>query len=87
MSESMENPTTILNKALKLIREAEAKVIKLKEHAVDLEIDPEAESASEKLKNDFVEYICDMIDYWYGLPGKTPRESTEGGCSFNTYSS
>ena len=78
MSESIENPAAILNAALKLIREAEAKVIKLKERAVDLELDPEAESASEKLKNGFIEHICGLIDCWHDLPGKTPRESTKG---------
>jgi hypothetical protein len=35
-------------------------------------------TAIKELQNEFVDQICDKIDYWHDLPGKTIRERIEG---------
>jgi hypothetical protein len=78
MSEQEESPSTILNEALELIRKVEAKVIKLKEYSADLEIDPDAKSALDEVRDEFIDAVCHSIDYWIELPSKTLRERMEG---------
>jgi hypothetical protein len=78
MSEQEERPSTIMKEALELIRKAEAKVIKLKEHSDDLEIDPDAKSALDESRDEFMDAVCYSIDYWIELPGKIFREKMEG---------
>jgi hypothetical protein len=78
MPENAKSLPVILNETLKLIREAETNIIKLKERDTDLRIDPEMKSASEKLRNDFIEQVYDSLCYWYDLPGKTLWERMNG---------
>jgi hypothetical protein len=78
MSEIAQSPLTVLNETLELLRKAEERVKRLKEHADDLVIDPNAGSTHERLKNEFVEQVYNIIDYWHDLPGKTILERIEG---------
>jgi hypothetical protein len=78
MFEIVQSPLTVLNETLELLRKAEEQVKRLKEHANDLEIDPDVKSALDTSRDEFVEQIGDILDYWHDLPGKTVRERMEG---------
>jgi hypothetical protein len=77
-SEVKNNPSSILNQALRLLREVEAEIGKLRARSADIEVDPNAKSTQEKLQTEFVDQVYNIINYWHDLPGKTILERIEG---------